>query len=185
MNYTHLTQDERYQIAILAKAGHGQSDIAKLMNRHKSTIGRELKRNLGKRGYRPKQAHEFSQARLRACENGSRIAMTRGLLSRPSSPKPGARSRSPVTSRPTTSRLSATKASISVFTPTSERVAPCTIPCAVKRLAENAMVADASDAAPFQIKCRLSCDRRWSMHENALATGKATWSSARVSSRRL
>ena len=74
MNYTHLTQDERYQIAILAKAGHGRSDIAKLMNRHKSTIGRELKRNLGKRGYRPKQAHEFSQARLRACENGSRIA---------------------------------------------------------------------------------------------------------------
>jgi IS30 family transposase len=74
MKYTHLTQDERYQIAILAKAGHDQSDIARVMNRHKSSIGREMKRNRGERGYRPKQAHEFSQARMRACENGPRVA---------------------------------------------------------------------------------------------------------------
>jgi transposase, IS30 family len=74
MNYTHLTQDERYQIAILDKAGHNQSDIARVMNRQKSTIGREMKRNRGERGYRPKQAHEFSQARMRACENGPRVA---------------------------------------------------------------------------------------------------------------
>ena len=73
MKYTHLTQDERYQIAILAKAGHDQSDIARVMNRHKSSIGREMKRNRGERGYRPKQAHEFSQARMRACENGPRV----------------------------------------------------------------------------------------------------------------
>ena len=70
MNYTHLTQDERYQIAILLKAGHQQNDIARVMNRHPSTISRELSRNRGQRGYRPKQAHEFSQARMRACENG-------------------------------------------------------------------------------------------------------------------
>jgi IS30 family transposase len=74
MTYTHLTQDERYQIAILAKAGHDQSSIAQVMNRHISTIGREMKRNRGERGYRPKQAQEFSQARMRACENGPRVA---------------------------------------------------------------------------------------------------------------
>mgnify|MGYP003382595463 CR=1 FL=1 len=74
MTYTHLTRDERYQIAILTKAGHGQSEIAELMKRHRSTISRELRRNRGQRGYRPKQAHEFSQARMRACENGPRIA---------------------------------------------------------------------------------------------------------------
>ena len=74
MNYTHLTQDERYQIAILNKAGHDQSDIARVMNRHKSTIGREMQRNRGERGYRAKQAQAFSQARMRACENGPRIA---------------------------------------------------------------------------------------------------------------
>lgn len=66
MKYTHLTQDERYQIAILAKAGHDRSDIARVMERHKSTIGREMKRNRGERGYRPKQAHGFSRARMRA-----------------------------------------------------------------------------------------------------------------------
>ena len=73
MTYTHLTQDERYQIAILSKAGHDRSDIAQVMNRHKSTIGREMLRNRGERGYRPKQAHAFSQARMRACENSPRV----------------------------------------------------------------------------------------------------------------
>jgi IS30 family transposase len=74
MTYTHLTQDERYQIAILTKAGHDRSDIARLMNRHKSSVGREMKRNRGERGYRPKQAHAFSLARMRASENGPRVA---------------------------------------------------------------------------------------------------------------
>ena len=74
MNYTHLTQSERYQIGILNKAGHDQSEIARVMNRHASTISRELRRNRGQRSYRPKQAHEFSRARLQACENGPRIS---------------------------------------------------------------------------------------------------------------
>ena len=73
MDYTHLTQDERYQIAILLKAGHLQSDIARLMNRSPSTISRELRRNRGQRGYRPKQAQVLSQARMRACESGQRV----------------------------------------------------------------------------------------------------------------
>jgi len=74
MNYTHLAQAERYQIAMLNKAGHEQSEIARVMNRHPSTIRRELRRNRGQRRYRPKQAHEFPQARMRACENGPRIS---------------------------------------------------------------------------------------------------------------
>ena len=73
MDYTHLTRDERYQIAILRKAGHKQTDIARLMNRHPSTICRELRRNRGQRGYRPKQAQALSEARIRACSNGPRI----------------------------------------------------------------------------------------------------------------
>jgi IS30 family transposase len=74
MNYKHLTQAERYQIAILKKAGHKQNAIGQLMNRSSSTISRELGRNHGQRGYRPKQAHAFSRARMRARENGPRIA---------------------------------------------------------------------------------------------------------------
>lgn len=74
MRYTHLTQDERYQIHILHKAGHDQSEIARVMERSKSTISRELKRNCGQRGYRPKQAQALSLARKRARDNGRRIA---------------------------------------------------------------------------------------------------------------
>ncbi|MES1993018.1 MAG: helix-turn-helix domain-containing protein [Pseudomonadota bacterium] len=48
MTYPHLTQDERYQIATDAKAGHDQSAIAPVMNRHKSTISRALRRNRGR-----------------------------------------------------------------------------------------------------------------------------------------
>ena len=74
MSYTHLTQDERYQIHILKQANHSQTDIADLMKRDKSTISRELKRNCGQRGYRPKQSHELSLARMRAKDNGRRVS---------------------------------------------------------------------------------------------------------------
>jgi IS30 family transposase len=73
MNYTHLTQDERYQIYILLKAGHRQSEIAGLMNRNAATISRELARNRGQRGYRPKQAQGLADARARNCRNARRI----------------------------------------------------------------------------------------------------------------
>jgi transposase, IS30 family len=72
--YKHLTRDERYQIAILLKAGKRQNEIAVLMNRHPSSISRELTRNRGQRGYRPKQAQALSQARMRACDNGRRVS---------------------------------------------------------------------------------------------------------------
>jgi IS30 family transposase len=66
MTYTQLTQEERYQISVLKKAGLNNSDIAKLMKRHKSTIGREIQRNSGLRGYRPKQAQQLSEQRQQA-----------------------------------------------------------------------------------------------------------------------
>lgn len=57
MTYKQLTSEQRYQIYALLKSGQKKSEIAKVLGVHKSTIGRELKRNRGKRGYRPKQAH--------------------------------------------------------------------------------------------------------------------------------
>ncbi len=63
MNYTHLTREERYQIYALKKAGHQQSEIARVLKRSESTISRELSRNCGKRGYRPKQAHDMAVER--------------------------------------------------------------------------------------------------------------------------
>lgn len=55
--YTQLTQEQRYQIYAFFKAGFSQSAITSEIGVHKSTICRELKRNKGLKGYRPKQAH--------------------------------------------------------------------------------------------------------------------------------
>ena len=74
MTYKHLSQAERYQIHALMKAGHDQSQIAKVLDRNKSTISRELSRNTGSRGYRPKQACEMSAVRSQNSRNASTIA---------------------------------------------------------------------------------------------------------------
>ena len=58
--YNQLTQTERYQIYALRKANKNPTEISRILGRHKSTIYRELKRNLGKRGYRAVQAHQFA-----------------------------------------------------------------------------------------------------------------------------
>ena len=58
--YTQLTQEQRYQIYVLLKAGNKQSEIARLIEVHKSTVSRELRRNRGQKGYRPKQAQQFA-----------------------------------------------------------------------------------------------------------------------------
>jgi IS30 family transposase len=62
-SHTQLTHEQRYQIAALLEAGHNQTDIAEIIGVHKSTISRELKRNRGLRGYRPKQAQKLAVER--------------------------------------------------------------------------------------------------------------------------
>jgi IS30 family transposase len=66
MSYTQLTPEERHQIAALLSAEHDQSEIAKILGRHKSTISREIRRNTGLRGYRPKQAQLLTEQRRQA-----------------------------------------------------------------------------------------------------------------------
>jgi len=64
MNYQQLTQEQRYQIYALMKASFNQTQIASEISVHKATVSRELARNRGGRGYRPRQAHELAVARL-------------------------------------------------------------------------------------------------------------------------
>ena len=61
--YTQLTQEQRYHIYAFMKAGFLQTAIATEIGVHKSTISRELRRNRGKKGYRPKQAHVIALER--------------------------------------------------------------------------------------------------------------------------
>ena len=72
--YKQLTIEQRYQIYGLKKAGFTQSAIADELKVDKGTISRELKRNAGKRGWRPKQAQEKSVARRQACKNASQFS---------------------------------------------------------------------------------------------------------------
>jgi len=62
MSYTQLTQEERYQIYALKKAGHIQAEIAEIIGRDPGTISRELRRNRGLKGYRFQQAHNLALA---------------------------------------------------------------------------------------------------------------------------
>jgi IS30 family transposase len=73
MNYTHITEEERYQIYELRHEGFKLEAIGMVLGRDKSTISRELRRNKGERGYRPKQAQTKAEERARHCANGRRV----------------------------------------------------------------------------------------------------------------
>ena len=61
--HEQLSQEERYQIYAFKQAGFSNIAIGMKLNRDKSTIGRELKRNRGGKGYRPKQAQKKCESR--------------------------------------------------------------------------------------------------------------------------
>jgi IS30 family transposase len=61
--YKQLTEEDRIEIYAMKQAGKTQRDIARNLGVHPSTISRELARNTGQRGYRPKQAYRWSQER--------------------------------------------------------------------------------------------------------------------------
>ena len=62
-SYTQLTYNQRYHINTFMKAGFCQSEVAKVISVHKSTVSREIRRNRGKRGYRHKQAQQLATDR--------------------------------------------------------------------------------------------------------------------------
>ena len=65
-SYHQLTEEQRYQIYELFTEGCNQSYIANAIGVHKSTISRELRRNTGLRGYRPRQAQQMCDSRKQA-----------------------------------------------------------------------------------------------------------------------
>lgn len=69
MTYKHLTQEERYQIHALKRQNISLARIAAELNRSRSTITRELKRNAGPKGYRPAKAHSKARTRQRERRN--------------------------------------------------------------------------------------------------------------------
>ena len=62
-NYSRLCAADRKVIYNMNQAGKRQIDIALAIGCSQSTISKELARNKGQRGYRPKQAHCFAVTR--------------------------------------------------------------------------------------------------------------------------
>jgi IS30 family transposase len=61
--YTQLSQDERYAISRCIKSNKSKAQLARELNRSRSTFYTEINRNKGLKGYRPKQAHQKAQSR--------------------------------------------------------------------------------------------------------------------------
>lgn len=56
-SYRRLREEDRHIIYRMSKAGNTQCQIAQAIGVSQSTVSKEMARNRGRRGYRPKQAH--------------------------------------------------------------------------------------------------------------------------------
>jgi IS30 family transposase len=75
----HLTFAERQFLHRMVKAKKSKTEIGALMNRHRSTIYRELARNSNRWGYRPEAAQRWAQVRREACRRPYKLKKDIGL----------------------------------------------------------------------------------------------------------
>jgi IS30 family transposase len=63
--YRQITVDERYTLGILRQLGYPTAAIARALGRHRSTVGREVRRNATHHdgGYRPQLADWYARGR--------------------------------------------------------------------------------------------------------------------------
>lgn len=94
MAYRQITSEERYTIAALRREGFKQSEIARHLGRHRSTISRELRRNAARHdgAYRAHGAIERTSARRSRSRRNAQfseaeLAQVEGLLRRNWSPE--------------------------------------------------------------------------------------------------
>jgi transposase, IS30 family len=94
MTYRQLTPDERYMLAALRRQGCNQSEIARSLGRHRSTVCREVRRNSTRADghYRPFTAQERTNGRRSRSRRNQRFtaedfALVDELLRRQWSPE--------------------------------------------------------------------------------------------------
>src|SRR5215213_7150056 len=94
MTYRQLSPEERYMLAALRRQGYNQSEIARTLGRHRSTVCRELRRNSTRADgrYRASTAQERTDGRRSRSRRNSRFSaedfsLIDGLLSQQWSPE--------------------------------------------------------------------------------------------------
>jgi IS30 family transposase len=94
MMYRQITYAERYTLGLLRRRGLSAAEIARLLGRHRSTIGREVRRNRATSdgGYRPQLADWYARGRRSRSRRNQRFgaedqALVRQLLERQWSPE--------------------------------------------------------------------------------------------------
>lgn len=75
MSYHQITAAERYTLGLLRRQGLTAAAIARLLGRHRSTIGREVRRNRTHHdgGYRPQLADWYAQGRRSRSRRNTRF----------------------------------------------------------------------------------------------------------------
>ena len=69
----HLTLADRRYLQRLVSAKKSKAEMARLMNRHRSTIYRELDRNCDPLGYHPDRADWLAKRRRRRCHRPQKL----------------------------------------------------------------------------------------------------------------
>jgi IS30 family transposase len=94
MMYHQVTYAERYTLALLRQRGLSAAEIARVLGRHRSTIGREVRRNRTRHdgGYRALLADSYARGRRSRSRRNRRfgaadLAVVRGLLEEQWSPE--------------------------------------------------------------------------------------------------
>lgn len=78
--YTRINKENRFEIYEFNHSGISIRKMAATIGKHPSTISRELKRNVGQKGYRPDQANE--KAGVRKKTSKKYIKMTAALINK-------------------------------------------------------------------------------------------------------
>ena len=134
MLYHQITVEERYTVGLLRQQGLSRAAIARLLGRHRCTIGREVRRNGTPRDgcYRPQLAEWYARGRRSRSRRNRRFSPLTGPWFKSCSAKIGAPIRWPGGCAGSACSGSATKPSIATSGLRSRRAARFISICAAR-----------------------------------------------------
>ena len=165
--HIHFCREKRYHIQSLVRAQHTTSEIALLIRRYRSTIGREIQRGSGLKGCRAEQACRKTSERLSHSRNAKQQINT--TLCNALSPIYSAtRSLSKLSG----SLQSATRRFTCASTLTKPKAAACISTLEAKSPDANGWVLDRTDVGKSPCGCPLLSAQRLSTAASTLGTGR-------------